>query len=102
MIWYPSKKETDHQFYVGYMTHPFLKKLRIHRDQVIKMFQSAFKLVTIKCIKNESSKKNVSILSFTMFYNNSVEEHRSLGGSIIIRLDNGAFVGLIYELLVFS
>ena len=31
-----------------------------------------------------------------------VEEHRSLGGSIISRLDNGAFIGLIYELLVFS
>ena len=31
-----------------------------------------------------------------------VEEHRNLGGSIISRLDNGAFVGLIYELLVFS
>ena len=30
----------------------------------------------------------------------AVEEHRSLGGSIIIRLDNGAFFGLIYELLV--
>ena len=25
-----------------------------------------------------------------------VEDHRSLGGSIISRLDNGAFVGLIY------
>ena len=31
-----------------------------------------------------------------------VEEHRTLGGSIISRLDNGAFVGLIYSLLVFS
>ena len=31
-----------------------------------------------------------------------VEEHHSLGGSIISRLDNGAFVGLIYKLLVFS
>ena len=31
-----------------------------------------------------------------------VEEHHSLGGSIISRLDNGAFVGLIYSLLVFS
>ena len=31
-----------------------------------------------------------------------VEEECSLGGRIIIRLDNGAFVGLIYELLVFS
>ena len=31
-----------------------------------------------------------------------VEDHRSLGGSTISRLDNGAFVGLIYELLVLS
>ena len=31
-----------------------------------------------------------------------VEEHCSLGGSIISRLENGDFVGLIYELLVFS
>ena len=32
----------------------------------------------------------------------NVEEHRSLGGRIISRLDNGAFVGLIYKLLVSS
>ena len=32
----------------------------------------------------------------------SVEEHRGLGGNIISRIDNGAFVGLIYSLLVFS
>ena len=31
-----------------------------------------------------------------------VKENRGLGGSIISRLDNGAFVGLIYSLLVFS
>ena len=31
-----------------------------------------------------------------------VEEHRSLGSSISSRLDNDAFVGLIYSLLVFS
>ena len=31
-----------------------------------------------------------------------VEEHRGLGGNIISRLNNGAFVGLIYSLLVFS
>ena len=31
-----------------------------------------------------------------------VEEKRSLGGSIISRLDNCAFSGLIYSLLVFS
>ena len=29
-----------------------------------------------------------------------VEEHRGLSGNIIIRLDNGDFVGLIYSLLV--
>ena len=33
---------------------------------------------------------------------NPVEQHRSLGGRIISRLDNGAFVGLIYGLLFFS
>ena len=32
----------------------------------------------------------------------SVEENLSLYGRIISRLDNGDFVGLIYELLVFS
>ena len=31
-----------------------------------------------------------------------VEEHRGIGGNIINRLDNGAFVGLIYSILVFS
>ena len=31
-----------------------------------------------------------------------VEEHRILGGSIISRLDNGAFVRLIYSSLFFS
>ena len=31
-----------------------------------------------------------------------VEEHCSIGGRIISSLDNGAFFGLIYELLVFS
>ena len=31
-----------------------------------------------------------------------VEDRRSLGGSIISNLDNGAFVGLSYSLLVFS
>ena len=32
----------------------------------------------------------------------TVKEHHVLGGNIIIRLDNGNFVGLIYSLLVFS
>ena len=31
-----------------------------------------------------------------------VEEHRGLGGNIISRLDNGAFAGLIYSLLVLT
>ena len=31
-----------------------------------------------------------------------VEEPRSLGGNIIIRLDNGAFAGLIYSLLILT
>ena len=41
-----------------------------------------------------------SLIQILVF--DSVEEHRSLGGSIISRLYNGAFVGLIYSLLVFS
>ena len=41
----------------------------------------------------------ISLLSDITCY---VEEHCSPGGSIIIRLDNGASVGLIYSLLVFS
>ena len=32
----------------------------------------------------------------------AVEEHRSLDGIIISRLGHGAFIGLIYSLLVFS
>ena len=31
-----------------------------------------------------------------------VEEHRGLGGNIISRLDNGAFAGLFYSLLVLT
>ena len=31
-----------------------------------------------------------------------VEDHRGIGGNIISRLYHGAFVGLIYSLLVFS
>ena len=31
-----------------------------------------------------------------------VEEYRGLGGNIISRLDNGAFPGLIYSLLVLT
>ena len=31
-----------------------------------------------------------------------VAEHCSIGGSIISRLDDGAFAGFIYKLLVFS
>ena len=41
------------------------------------------------------------IVSWVLKLASYVEEHRSLGGIIISRLDNGAFVGLIYELLVF-
>ena len=35
----------------------------------------------------------VQVLKLTCY----VEEHHSMGGNIISRLDNGAFVGLIYE-----
>ena len=40
-----------------------------------------------------------SILVKLTFY---VEDHRCLGGNIIIRLDNWSFAGLIYSLLVLT
>ena len=70
MIWYPFNKERIHQFNVSFMTHPSLNKHGNHSDQVIKLFQWAFKSVTVKCIKNELYKKNVSVLSLMMFYEN--------------------------------
>ena len=36
------------------------------------------------------------------FTDTCVEEHRGLGGNIIRRLDNEAFAGLIYLLLVLT
>ena len=55
--WDTVKKETVLQFDVGYITHPSLKKNRTHREHVIEMFQSAFKVVTLKFIKIRSFKK---------------------------------------------
>ena len=50
------KKETVHQFHVAFMTHPTQKKYRTHGEQVIKMFESAFKPTTVNCIKDELMK----------------------------------------------
>ena len=67
-IYDPVNKERVNQFHVGYMAHTSLKKHRIHGDQVIYKHKLAFKLITVKCIKNELSKNNVFVLSFIMFY----------------------------------
>ena len=58
------------KFHVGYMTHPSTQKDRTHRYQVIKYFELSFKRVTIKSIKNELTKRNVSVLSLIMSYDN--------------------------------
>ena len=50
-IWNPVSKEMVHKFHVEYMTHPMQKKHSIHREQIIKIFESAFKPVTLKIIK---------------------------------------------------
>ena len=52
------------------MTHTMRKIHNTLRDQVIKMFESAFKPVTVKCTKNELMKRNASVISFLMFYDN--------------------------------
>ena len=64
------KKGTVHKFHMGYITHTSLKKHRTHREQVIKTFQSAFKLITLECIKNDISKNNVSVISLIVFHEN--------------------------------
>ena len=46
----------------------FSEETQDHIEQVIKIIQSAFKLVTLKCIKIELKKK--SIISLAMFYKN--------------------------------
>ena len=62
MIQNPVKKETVHQFHVGCMTHPTQKKHRTHRGEVINLFESAFKPVTVKSIKNYLKKCNISVI----------------------------------------
>ena len=70
IIWDPVKKETVHQFHVVNMIHPMHKKHRTHRDQVIKIFESVFKPVTLKSIKNELTKINTSVVSLIIVYDN--------------------------------
>ena len=50
------------------MKHPTLEKYKIHREQVIKFFESEFHPVTVKFIKNMSMKMNVSVISLMMLY----------------------------------
>ena len=46
-----------------------IEKNWTHRDQIIKMFSSAFKIKTMKAIKEVLS-KTVSVISLMMFYRN--------------------------------
>ena len=64
------------------MTHPLLKKHSTHREQFIKMFQSEFNLVTLKWIKNELSKDNLSVISFMMLYYNGITLVYKIIGSV--------------------
>ena len=41
----------NYQFNIAFMTHPMKKKHGNHREKVIKMFESEFKTVTVKCIQ---------------------------------------------------
>ena len=67
------------------MTHTFLKKHRTHREQVIKVFQSVFKLVTLKCIKNELL-KILSVISLMMFYDNRKKLMYTVIGEVIYNI----------------
>ena len=52
------------------MIHPIHRKNRTHRYQVINCFESTFKPVKVKGIKNKLTKRNVSVLSLIMSYDN--------------------------------
>ena len=65
-----------------------MKKYRTHREQVIKMFQSAFKLVTLKCIKDKLSKHNIYVLSLIKFYGNrNILVYKVIGAVIYTIID---------------
>ena len=97
MIWYTVNKEIFNQFHVGYMTLSLLKKHITHRYQVIKMFQSELKLVIVQCIKNELSKRNISVISLIMFYENrKILMYKVIGAVIYTIIDDYIFIDYLF------
>ena len=91
------------------LSTPISQYKNIQTICLIRFFDQQIVLVTHRLDSCFGNMHHASFLVMDMFdvvaflvLHGCVEEHRSLGGSIISRLDNGAFVGLIYELLVFS
>ena len=65
-----------------------LNKHRTHRDPAI-FFESAFKPVSVKSIKNELTENNVSVLSLVMFYKNrKIMIYKVIGVVIYTIIDN--------------
>ena len=83
------------------MTHPMHKKHGTHIEQVIKIFELVFKLTTVKCIKNELMKINVSVISLLIFYDNrGVIVYKVIGAVLYNIIDNYIciyFMGLLQD-----
>ena len=78
------------------MAHYLLNKHGTHREQVINFFQSPFKWVTLKWIKNELTKNNVSVLSLTIFNENrNTLMYKVIGSVFLLSLIN-IFVLIIW------
>ena len=60
-----------------------------HIQQVINMFESSLLPFTVKCIKNNLIKRNVSVISLMMFYDNrKIIVYKLIGSVIYTILEN--------------
>ena len=65
------------------MKYSILEKHKTHREQVIKMFQSAFQEKTLKAIKYMLLKKYVLVISLIVLYDNMTKVVYKVIGSVI-------------------
>ena len=76
------------QFQVRYMKYPMLQKYGIHREQVIKVFKSAFQ-GKIEIYQIFVAEKYVLIISLVMFYyNRKIVLYKLIGYIIYSFIDN--------------
>ena len=82
MIWDPVKKETDHQFHVGYMTHILLKNIRPIRSS-LSNFLVGIRISHIKVYQKWVIKKECICSFIYDFYGNRKTLMYKVIGSVI-------------------